>query len=208
LENLTNADFWRQKWLGSQDTIPRWDLKGEHPLLNDLIAAAVVQGRLPSGASIYVPGCGRAHDAWGLSRRGYDVLATDIVPEAVAHAKTLYLPDDHFRVEIGDVFAAGEQLAGQYDAVFDRAMLGALDPSRRLPFVASMTRLLKKGGLFMSIGFGQIVPDKSGPPFAIDIFESERLFSENFSLVMAEHRTDGSVDEVVLEEILNIWRKA
>ena len=207
MSNLSNADFWREKWQISKDSLPRWDLKGQHPLLQDLVGEAVAQGKLAPGAKIYVPGCGRAHDAWTLSRLGYKVLATDIAPEAIAHAQKLYPCDADFQVEIGDVFTAGTQFTEQFDAIFDRAMLGALDPGRREPFVESMFKLLKRGGLFVSIGFGQIAADRGGPPFAIDIFESERLFSGNFSLVMAEHRTDGSIDEIVLEEILNIWRK-
>jgi SAM-dependent methyltransferase len=206
LEDLTNAEFWREKWQSSQEVLPRWDLQGEHPLLRELLIAAVAQGRLGTGGKILVPGCGRAHDAWMLSRLGYEVLAIDIAPEAVALGNKLYPNDSRFQLEVGDVFTVGERFTGQHDAVFDRAMLCALNPGRRKQFVASMSQALKTGGLFMSIGFAQIAADRTGPPFGIDTLELQELFSQDFSLVMAEHRKDFA-DEVILEEILNIWRK-
>ncbi len=207
MKDLANADFWRDKWRGSNEVMPRWDLGRAHPLLNSLISDARAQGGLKDGARIYVPGCGRAHDAWALSRMGYRVHAVDIIDAAISHAKEIYPPDVNFQVEVGDAFLAGTTFTGMFDAVYDRAMLCALDGPRRKPFVASMEQLLKSGGLFMSIGFNRIKEGHQGPPFAINLFELESLFSPQFTLVLAEQHSDGAIDGVIVEEIVNIWRK-
>jgi thiopurine S-methyltransferase len=200
--------FWDDKWHANASGMPRWDLGNAHPLLKDLIVGTQKQGSLPHGGRILVPGAGRAHDAWALSRQGFKVHAIDIVPKAVELAQQLYPPDDSFTIAIGDVFAAGTTFAQEFDGVFDRAMLCALDASRRVPYVESMAAALKPGGVFMSLTFQTLNLDREGPPFAIAMDELYRLMSPKFTLLMAESRQDGAVDEIIVSELVNVWRRS
>jgi len=206
-EQLANKAFWQEKWTRNSDEEPKWDLQGPHPLLGELIKMIDETSVLKPKSNIYVPGCGRAHNAAHFASLGHRVLAMDIVPEAITRAKTLYQSVENLSFVLGSVFDVANSDEGQTDLIFDRAMLCALDETRRPQFVDAMALRLRTGGLFASIGFAKTGEQVGGPPFAIGIDKISELFSEKFTLVSAEQRQDGSCDDVILEEILNIWRK-
>lgn len=204
MQDLGNKDFWQEKW--QRPNLPAWDLKDKHPLLEELIDRAEQANLLPKNSHIFTPGCGRAHNSAYLSTLGHKVTVLDIAPEAIEGAQKLYQTYENMSFNVGDVFSVKENERELYDAVFDRAMLCALDPERRPYFIKTIVERLKPGGIFMSISFSKTHKD-GGPPFAITFKELDQLFSEKFTLASVESRTDGSCDKVIAEEQLIIWRK-
>lgn len=193
---------WRERWLTGRTG---WDQGRPHDQLDRLLQHARLEGRLPPEARIFSAGCGRAHhEAW-LARQGYRVDAEDAVPEAIAEALALYGNQPGLALKAADVFG-DDSGAGVYDAVFDRAMLCAINPQHRPAYVEKISRKLVPGGLVLAILFRR-TRSPEGPPFAVDEAEAFRLFAAQFELCHASSCPPPVNPQNVLEEWLCIWRK-
>lgn len=198
-----DINAWQSRWQSGQT---RWDQGQEHPEVSRLIQHAALEGGLLPGAFVYSGGCGRAHSEAFLARQGYRVVATDLVPEAISAAKLLYGTEVSLTLRCEDVLEVRPEETGRYDAVFDRAMLCALQPQNRSTYLAGVAARLKKGGLFMSIPFRKV--DKpEGPPFAIDELSLSALMSPLFELCWAQAAAAPPPGGHVQEEWLCIWRR-
>lgn len=166
-----------------------------------------MMGGLQAGALIHEPGCGRAHNAFALVQRGFRVVASDFVPEAVAEAKRLYQhPDLTLRVEDAMAVVAGEE--ERYDLVFDRAMLCALEPSHRVAYIDACARRLKPGGLFLSLAFAALDPAyEGGPPFAVNERDLVDLLTPRFTIASWTRHENEGVPSVVKAEFVLVARK-
>ncbi len=95
----------------------------------DIVCKVAEELSLSPAASILELGCGEGRDAAALLRRGYDVTATDISPEAVAWCKSRY-PEyaGHFTV----LDCVRDDFPGKYDFIYAVAVLHMLteDPDR------------------------------------------------------------------------------
>ncbi|MEZ4742201.1 MAG: methyltransferase domain-containing protein [Bdellovibrionota bacterium] len=207
LEETSTVNFWQEKWLKNPQGQPGWDLGGAHPLFDQILNLAIKQGGLKEKAYIFVPGCGRAHNAAKFAGMGFNVTAMDIVPEAISRAKQCYTKVKNLDLVIGDIFTSSSYESEHYDMIFDRAMLCALPRNLRSTYVEMVFKRLRPGGLFASISFAKVGRDVTGPPYAIGIDELQNLFSDKFDLIAAEHHSEGACDEVILKEIINIWRR-
>ncbi|WP_176737006.1 methyltransferase domain-containing protein [Oligoflexus tunisiensis] len=193
---------WRERWLIGRTG---WDQGRPHHELERLLQQATREGRLPAGARIFSAGCGRAHNEAWLAGQGYQVDAMDAVPEAIEGARALYATQSGLNLAVADVFAANAPAAA-YDAVFDRAMLCAIQPEHRATYIQRITSRLKPGGLVMAILFRR-TRTPEGPPFAVDEAEAQRLFADQFDLCHASSCPPPPNPQNVLEEWLCIWRK-
>jgi thiopurine S-methyltransferase len=203
-EPSADAAPWRERW---QSGTQRWDIGAPHRLTREIIALARSLGRFRSPGRVYIPGCGRAHDATVFSAEGCTVVGADFAPEAIAEAKRLYaaLPGAEFVVE--DALATTAENRAQFDAVFDRAMFCALDPSLRPRFAKAMAHRLKPGGVILSIAFLKVNhPNVGRPPFAVSAADMCSIFAEDFELVALESRADGECDEVIQLEMLAVFQ--
>lgn len=202
---MSQMEEWRTRWLKSD--VPAWDLEGPHPLFARLFDDVMKLGQLPHKGRIFVPACGRAHNAAVMSRMGHFVKAQDLVPEAIERSKVLYGDHENLHLEVGDSLKTIEEDKEAYDLVFDRAAMCAMSGETRANYITACKEKIRPGGLFASITFSQTGDDVGGPPFAISTKELYEMFEGDFSLVKMEHSKDGSIDNVIKEEVINIWRK-
>lgn len=195
---------WQTRW---REGRTGWDQAGPHPLLEIGLQAAEMMGGLLPGALVHEPGCGRAHNAFALAERGFKVIASDFVPEAITEARTLYQhPNLTLRVEDALTVMPGED--ERYDMVFDRAMLCALEPPFRLLYLAACARRLKPGGLFLSFPFAALDPEfEGGPPFALSERELMALLTPAFTIASWTRHESESVPSVVRAEFVLVARK-
>ena len=219
INNSGEVLFWDARWKDGQTG---WDLGGPHPLLAELVNRAVVAG-LPESSSIYIPGCGRAHDAVWFAGRGFKVVAADFSATAIeAAGKNLKLliqsgaieNDVASRIElrVEDATNCDAQDESYYQAVFDRAMYCALRPELRSDYLDAIAERLASGGFFLSLPFSQTAttpekPKGSGPPFEVTKAQMIDHFSQYFELIAFEPRRDGATDQRVIEEFLTIWKR-
>jgi SAM-dependent methyltransferase len=140
-----------------------------------------------------------------LAGHGYAVDAVDAVPEAIEGAKALYADLPRLQLAVADLFSMPPPHE-LYDAVYDRAMLCALQPQHRQAYVQKISEKLKAGGLVMAILFRR-TRSAEGPPFSVNEDEARALLSEFFDLVHASSCPPPPNPHNVLEEWLCIWRK-
>jgi SAM-dependent methyltransferase len=193
---------WRERWLIGRTG---WDQGQAHGEMGRLLEHASLEGRLPTGARIFSAGCGRAHNEAWLAGHGYSVDAVDAVPEAIEGARALYSELHSLHLEVADVFATAAPTQ-PYAAVFDRAMLCALQPQHRAAYVQKISEKLEEGGLVMAILF-RLTRSPDGPPFSVNEDEARELFAPRFDLVHASSCPPPPNPHNVLEEWLCIWRK-
>ncbi len=199
---VESIEPWRERWLIGRTG---WDQGQAHGEMGRLLHHATLEGRLPPGARIFSAGCGRAHNEAWLAGHGYQVDGVDAVLEAIEGAKTLYGNLSRLNLQVADVFAE-ETPAQSYDAVFDRAMLCALQPQHRSAYVQKISEKLQAGGLVMGILFRR-TRSPEGPPFSVNEDEAQQLFSSQFDLCHASSCPPPPNPHNVLEEWLCIWRK-
>lgn len=135
------------------------------------------------GSRILVPGCGLGHDARALAHAcpRAEILGLDLAPSAIA-AATAIPSAGTVRFEVGDLFV----WPGRFDAIFEHTCFCAIDPVRRVDYVAAVARLLESGGHLLAIFYlnphdpGE---DRTGPPHETSLEELDALFSPAFALL-------------------------
>jgi thiopurine S-methyltransferase len=122
--------------------------------------------RRPNTGRALVPGCGSGYEAVTLASAGFDVLAVDFSPAAVARAREI-------------TAGSGARVEVAFGFVYERAFLCALPPSRRGDWAQACARLLPAGGRLAGYFFLGPTP-ADGPPFAIPPHELEALLADAF----------------------------
>ena len=202
----SRVTYWQERWVDKQTS---WDQNGPHPFLPGLLEAARKFGGLKSSGSILEPGCGRAHNGAWLAQQGLQVTAFDAAPKALEEARKLYTDQDNLELTQGDALNVPRQWHGQFDGIFDRAMLCALQPELRDGYVQSIFACLKPGGVFMSLPFSRLdLTPKEGPPFSINVSDTEALFSPYATLAYLEERLKDVNGSFVKGELIMVWRQA
>ncbi|HET9023228.1 MAG TPA: methyltransferase domain-containing protein, partial [Burkholderiaceae bacterium] len=133
--------FWDERYRAG---FTPWDARGVPPALTRFL------GISRPGRRVLVPGCGSAYEAGHLHALGFDVTAIDIAPEAVARARAVLGGEVADRVlRQADFFA----LDGEFDWIYERALLCAL-PLRLWPdYATAAQRLLRPAGLLAGFFF-------------------------------------------------------
>ncbi len=171
---------WNERYL--EGHFP-WDLGGAAPSLVHLAEAGELP--FPEGGRVLVPGCGRGHDVLFLASLGYEAIGLDLAPKALefgrSEAKNRGLPQARF-VE-GDFFDPPEELLGSCDGLYELTCFCAIEPGERDRFAQSSARVLKEGGLLLSLLF-PIEEREGGPPYAVEVPDLVRRHeAQGFSLL-------------------------
>jgi thiopurine S-methyltransferase len=201
---MDNRNDWQARW---EQGRTGWDLSGAHPLLDRLLASWRKRVTIQSTERVWVPGCGRAHDAFHFATLGFRVVASDLIGKAVDCANALYT---HPNLDIVQEDALMPTDRGIFDAVYDRAMLCALEPEHRSQYVDACYRQLKPGGYFLSIPFTTVVfadQTRKGPPYAIGHESFAPLFKSGWTLIYWQDIEVSSLEGVIQSEALVIWRR-
>ena len=173
-DELARADAWEQKYqLGKAG----WDLGRPAPGLVTWLGAN--PGR--DGRAI-VPGCGPGHDAVALAKHGFEVVAIDFAPSAIAATRAL-AEEAGVRLTAleADLFALPADLDGTADLVFEHTCFCALPRDRRGAYRDVLARLTRPGGLLLGVFF-TFPDDGSGPPFPIACDDLPGAFAPAFAL--------------------------
>jgi len=88
---------------------------------------------------------------------------------------------DGVQLICGDYFALDEtKSGGKFDAVFDRASMVAIDPSKRKEYVDIMRHLILPGGKILLVTIEKRQGDddacRSGPPYSIGETDVRKLY--------------------------------
>lgn len=126
---------------GRWDRIPWADLAPNPHLLEWLDSPAGGEGR---GVCLVV-GCGLGDDAQALAARGWQVVAFDISPTAVAGCRSRF-PETRVEYVVADALAPPPHWLGRFDLVFESYTLQVLPPGTRIRAAAALASVVASGG--------------------------------------------------------------
>jgi SAM-dependent methyltransferase len=184
--------FWSERF---ERRFMPWDQGGVPPALRDFV------GRHPEPRTVLIPGCGTGYELAFLCEAGWDAVAIDFSPAAVAAAKQAVGRWTE-RVVEADFFAF--QPPRPVDFIYERAFLCALPPAWRPRIVARWAELLPSGGLLA--GFFFFDDNPKGPPFGIARTELEQLLAAGFELAEDQPVAD-SIPVFAGKERWQVWRR-
>ena len=166
--------FWQESW----DTGRIGFNQGKPNEL--LVAHADKLGKPPKRT--LVPLAGKAFDMRWLAERGHDVVGVEFVSEAIAAffkdwgvtptSHRLGAHEAQYAKGVtllqADIFAVTPATVNQFDLIYDRAALVALQVKDRERYVANMRALLKPGGGIFLITYSYDQSKIDGPPWSAD----------------------------------------
>ncbi|KAL6606178.1 hypothetical protein ACP70R_041831 [Stipagrostis hirtigluma subsp. patula] len=158
------ADGWEKSW---EYGVTPWDLGKPTPIIEHLVRS----GTLPKGR-VLVPGCGMGYDVVALASPERFVVGLDISDLAVEKAKQ----DDFFKWTPSEKF----------DLIFDYTFFCALDPSLRLAWAETVSRLLKPDGELITLIY-LISDQEGGPPYNNSVADYQKVLEPlGFKAVLME----------------------
>lgn len=153
-----------------------WDLGEVAPSFVSLLESnTIVPGKT------LVPGCGRGHEVIYLAVNGFKVTAVDYSAGAVNHLNSVIKERKlNSKVLHMDFFALDSTHDGVYDLLIEQTFFCAISPAQRSLYVATVARVLKKGGMIAGLFYhtGQ----EGGPPFNTTREDIINHFSEFFEI--------------------------
>ncbi|CAE6937553.1 trans-aconitate 2-methyltransferase activity [Vibrio sp. B1FLJ16] len=190
-----DAQFWNN--LFTKGTMP-WDRSQ---------APEELQGYLNRTSdvaqSVFIPGCGAAHEVPHFIQQGHNVVAMDYSEKAVNLAKSK-LGQYQDSVKLGDVFSA--EFSQTFDVIYERAFLAALPREMWDNYFSMIERLLPDNGLL--VGYFVISDDYDSrfPPFCLRSGELESRLEQSFKRIEFAPVSD-SVDVFKGKEHWMVWQK-
>jgi thiopurine S-methyltransferase len=170
--------FWQARWEQGQI--------GFHEGAPNRFLLRHVERVAASGASVFVPLCGKSTDLDWLAARGLRVTGCELVEQAVrdffrersitpverAVEGGVAFDGADVRVVRGDIFEF--VCTKPFDCAFDRAALVAMPPDQRAAYVAKVLSVLKPGGRVLLIAMEHDLGQ--GPPFSVTEDEVRALY--------------------------------
>jgi len=197
--DVNSADKWESDYLRGSDG---WDLGEPNPVFRSLL-----ENRQLSPGRMLVVCAGRGHDAREFARHGYQVTAVDFSPTAAREMSRLADPGMPMKILQSDLFTLPHDLDGTFDYVLEYTCYCAIDPKRRAEFVDLVARLLRPGGIYISLAF-PLTQQQGGPPFAVTVSELLHLFQERgFKLIEREQPSESVPRRRGAEELLIFQKK-
>lgn len=119
-----------------------WAALAPHPAL-----LAWLDGvRAPGGQLALVVGCGLGDDAEAVSRYGYEVIAFDVAPTAIATCRRRF-PDSRVDYRVADLFALPAVWSNKFDLVVEIRTLQSLPVDQRARAAGAIAATVSPGGL-------------------------------------------------------------
>jgi SAM-dependent methyltransferase len=166
----SHPDFWNSRY--TSGPIP-WDYGDVPAELTAYLKRTPGNGRLA-----LVPGCGSGYEVEALLRARWDVYGVDFAPKAVERAQKR-LGKDANRILLADFFTY--PFGAQYDLIYERTFLCALQPERWTQYAKKIRNLLKPGGVLC--GYFYFGDKQTGPPFPLPPGKLEELFAGKFRML-------------------------
>jgi len=196
---VSEQEFWDSIY---QNKKAGWDLKSPTPVFQRIIK----EKKIINSCKLLILGSGYGYDAVEAAKAGYEVTAMDFSASAVSFAKKL-AKKENVNVEFiqNDFFKFEADNSSGFDAVYDYVTYCAINPARREEYAKLINTLLKCGGVFIALWF-PVEERKGGPPFGINLEETESIFSRFLKLNSSRLEKD-TIKPRKGREVLQIYEK-
>lgn len=168
-----SEEFWSQRY---KDGKTGWDLGIASPPL-----VAYFDQLENKEQRILIPGCGNAHEAEYLHKKGFNnVFLIDLSKEPLQNFldRVDGFPKEH--VICGDIFDHDEK----YDLIIEQTLFCAIDPKLREKYIEQISSILNKAGKYVGVLFDTHF--EGGPPFGGDREEYLLYLSKHFASIHLE----------------------
>ena len=188
---------WHERW---QIRNINFHLSQVHP---DLIKY-VSELTLPAQGRCFVPLCGKSLDLeWIAKNLGHQVTGVEFSPIPIqeffsehnltAHRENqqnhVLYKAQNIEIYQGDFFSLPSTLNHQFDWIYDRASLVAINPEQRKDYVKKCTSMLKEDGKILLLSFHYDPESFEGPPHSLSKDQIQKLYGGAFSIThLAEDR--------------------
>ncbi|XP_013388873.1 probable thiopurine S-methyltransferase [Lingula anatina] len=185
-------------WIGAWErNSTRWHMPNVNCFLEEFLDVLLAGKK---AAKILVPLCGKTIDMKWLADLGHTVIGVDGAEKAATEFFTeqniaykvepcdaiqgtlCCSMDNKIRIYVGDFFKFNQDFEGQFDAIWDRASLVAIDESDRLQYVNILNSVLKPGCHCLIEAMDFIPSEKSGSPHAIPLECVRELFGNDYNV--------------------------
>ncbi len=167
---------------GDPSRVP-WNRSGAHDRLLEWLEREAVEG---AGRRALVVACGMSRDAEALAVRGFEVVAFDRSPTAIAWCRQAYAGSPVQYVE-ADLFHPPVHWQRAFDFVLETFTLQALPAEIRAAARARIADFVAPGGSLLVITFGR-QPETvvEGPPWPLTRDEVEAFTQHGLEIVTFE----------------------
>jgi len=148
-----------------------WERGALHPAFEDWRA----QGLFRTGASVVVPGCGRALEPEAFARLGLHVTGLDVSERAIAWQRRRFAKaglTGRFRVADALTWRPDDP----FDLYYEQTFLCAIAPRLRREYEQAAFEQLKPGGRLLALFMQK--DERGGPPYGCDLDAMRALFSD------------------------------
>jgi len=200
MTNLVNdQEFWNSRY---QNKNAGWDLKSPTPVFQRIIK----EKKIINSGKLLILGSGYGYDAVEAAKGGFEVTAVDFSASALSFAKK-FAKKENIKVDFiqKDFFKLETNYSAGFDAVYDYVTFCAIDPARREEYAKLIKTLLKCGGVFIALWF-PVEERDGGPPFGINLEETESIFSKYLKLKSSTIEKN-TIKQRKGREVLQIYRK-
>lgn len=134
-------------------------------------------------AKILIPGCGNAHEAEYLFKKGFEqVYVADLSKYPLRNFKNRVPDFPQNQLLHIDFF----DIRDQFDLIIEQTFLCALSPNLRLKYTQQMNSLLKPNGKLVGLLFNQKFGKEGNPPYGGNLEEYQALFAPYFKIDILE----------------------
>ncbi|UCH66239.1 MAG: class I SAM-dependent methyltransferase [Ignavibacterium sp.] len=158
-----------------------WNMETPPDLLKKIIDT-----HLDKSSKIIELGCGAGNYVIYFAGKGLDITGVDISSKAIDIAKNSAKENGvSCNLFVCDALNDMTELSDNYDFVYDWELLHHIFPEDREKYINNVCRLLKPGGLYLSVSFSELSPQFGGkgiyrktPLDTVLYFSSESEISE------------------------------
>ena len=170
------------------DAVP-WDRGAPHPLVAEW--AADIDG---TGRSALVVGSGLGPDSELLAERGFDVVAFDVSPTAIASTRERF-PDSSVRYQVANLLEPPREWRHAFDFVLESLTVQSMPPQFHDGAIANVARMVAPGGTLLVVATARDAADgvPDGPPWPLTRAEVESFAREGLETVEIEAIRDTGV---------------
>ncbi|MEC7985485.1 MAG: thiopurine S-methyltransferase [Myxococcota bacterium] len=210
-ETIQDKDAWHARWqsgqIGFHRDQPNTSLQRHSSHLEP--------GR------ILLPLCGKSVDMIWLSTQAFTVVGVELVPKAInaffsennmtpeirTEKERVSYRSDRVTIYHSDFFLLSTSNIGQFDALYDRAALVALEPGLREQYAQHCLDFLRPGGTLLLLTYDLPRPITQGPPFPVRNPSVPKLYAQASSVQLLEEITYDQTTEPRLKERGLQWSK-
>lgn len=199
MNQVSYPSYWEESYRSGRIG---WDLGMPTPVFRRLAESGIFKP-----GKMLVICAGRGYDARLFARLGFRVIAVDFAEQAVKEMQSRVEPDVSLEVLQADLFDLPVFFSEEFDYILEYTCFCAIDPQRRAEYIQSVSRLLKRGGIYIALAF-PIGGRTGGPPFVVTPDELiDPLNKLGFKLVSREVPEDSVPGREGIEELLILRKK-